>query len=126
MGLITETNEQYYAGSQIFLVPNDGANQQFTTTFDTDLVFGGGTAWSPTDINYALNNFKIYSALPGVLTYTEYILPYSVSGNTITIAEDFDENVSIVVQLKKLDGGNYGADLSEKAYGNIVEKNYGS
>ena len=126
MGLITETNEQYYAGSQIFLVPNDGPDQKFTTTFDTDLVFGGGTVWSPTDTNYALNNFKLYSALPGVLTYTEYILPYSVSGNTITITEDFNQYVSIVVQLKKLDGGNYGADLSEKAYGNIVEKNYGS
>jgi len=85
MGLITETNEQYYAGSQIFLVPNDGPYQKFTTTFDTDLVFGGGTAWSPTDTNYALNNFKLYSALPGVLTYTEYILTYSVIGNTITI-----------------------------------------
>jgi hypothetical protein len=126
MGLITETNEQYYAGSQKFLVPADGADQKFTTAFDTDLVFGGGTAWSPTDTNYALNNFKIYSALPGVLTYTEYILPYSVSGNTITIAEDFNEYVSIVVQLKKIDGGNYGATLSEKAYGNIVEENYGS
>jgi len=126
MGLITETNEQYYAGSQKFLVPSDGPDQKFTTTFDTDLVFGGGTAWSPTDTNYALNNFKLYSALPGVLTYTEYILPYSVSGNTITITEDFNQYVSIVVQLKRLDGGNYGATLSEKAYGNIVEENYGS
>ena len=123
MGLITETNEQYYAGSQKFLVPNDGPDQKFTTTFDTDLVFGGGTAWSPTDTNYALNNFKIYSALPGVLTYTEYILPYSVSGNTITITEDFNQYVSIVVQLKKLDGGNYG---NRDAVGVAVEDNYNS
>ena len=31
-----------------------------------------------------------------------------------------------VVQLKKLDGGEYGATPPEKAYGNEVEKNYGS
>jgi hypothetical protein len=31
-----------------------------------------------------------------------------------------------VVQLKKLDGGEYGATLPEKAYGDEVEKNYGS
>jgi len=34
--------------------------------------------------------------------------------------------IYFVVQLKKLDGGNYGSDYSEKAYGNIVEENYGS
>tara|TARA_R110000868_G_scaffold91760_3_gene254311 strand:+ start:103 stop:1317 length:1215 start_codon:yes stop_codon:yes gene_type:complete len=126
MGLITETNEQYYAGSQIFLASSNGANQQFTTTFNTDLVFGGGTAWSPTDINYALNNFKIYTAAAGVLTYTEYINAFTVSGNTITVIAALPLNTSVVLQLKKLDGGNYGADLSEKAYGNTVEKNYGS
>jgi len=32
----------------------------------------------------------------------------------------------IVVQLKKIDGGNYGNTANEKAYGSIVEENYGS
>ena len=120
MGLITETNQQYYAGSQAFTVPADGPNQKFTTTFDTDLIFGSR---DPLAVNYALNNFKLYSAIPGVLTYTEYTLPYTVSGNTITIAEDFDEGVSIVVQLKRLDGGNYG---NRDAVGQAVEDNYDS
>jgi len=31
-----------------------------------------------------------------------------------------------VVQLKKLDGGEYGATPADKAYGNVVEDNYGS
>jgi len=31
-----------------------------------------------------------------------------------------------VVQLKKLDGGEYGATPNDKAYGNTVEQNYGS
>ena len=130
MGLITETNEQYYAGSQRFLVPPQGpgvaTGLQVTTTFNTDLVFGGGTAWSPTDTNYALNNFKIYKADIGSVDYIEYILSYTVFGNTIKIAEDLDEGQSFVVQLKKLDGGNYGANENEKAYGNTVEDNYGS
>jgi len=126
MSLIKETNQQYYEGAQKFLVPGDSPYQKFTTTFNTELVFGGSTAWSPTDTNYALNNFKIYFADAGVLQYTEFILPYSVSGNTITIDEDLNENDSIVVQLKKLDGGNYGSTYFEKAYGDTVEKNYGS
>ena len=97
-----------------------------TTTFDTDLVFGGGTAWSPTDTNYALNNFKLYTAAPGELTYTEYINAFTVLGNTITVTAALPNNTSLVVQLKKLDGGNYGANENEKAYGNAVEDNYGS
>ena len=119
MGLITETNEQYYAGSQKFLVPGDAPNQQFTTTFDTNLVFG---SYDPIQVNYALNNFKIYKAGIGSLTYTEYILPYSVSGNTITIAEDLDEGQSFAIQLKILSGGNYG---NKNAVGEVVEENYG-
>ena len=123
MGLITETNEQYYAGSQKFLAVAvvGGAAQNFTTTFDTALVFGGANAWNPLDINYALNNFKLYKAVPGVLTYTEITTIYTVVGNTISIPS-LGVNDSIVVQLKRLDGGNYG---NRNAVGEAVEENYG-
>jgi hypothetical protein len=122
MGLITETNEQYYAGSQKFLsvAVVGGANQNFTTTFDTNLVFGGANAWNPLDTNYALNNFKLYKAVPGVLTYTEITTIYTVVGNTIAIPS-LGVNDSIVVQLKRLDGGNYG---NRDAVGTAVEENY--
>jgi len=122
MGLITETNEQYYAGSQKFLAVAvvGGAAQNFTTTFDTTLVFGGANAWNPLDVNYALNNFKLYKAVPGVLTYTEITTFYTVVGNTIAIP-DLGVNDSIVVQLKRLDGGNYG---NKDATGTTVEENY--
>ena len=122
MGLITETNEQYYAGSQKFLAVTvvGGAAQNFTTTFDTTLVFGGANAWNPLDINYALNNFKLYKAVPGVLTYTEITTIYTVVGNTIAIPS-LGVNDSIVVQLKRLDGGNYG---NKDATGTTVEENY--
>ena len=122
MGLITETNEQYYAGSQKFLAVAvvGGAAQNFTTTFDTTLVFGGANAWNPLDTNYALNNFKLYKAVPGVLTYTEITTIYTVVGNTIAIPS-LGVNDSIVVQLKRLDGGNYG---NKDATGTTVEENY--
>ena len=119
MGLITESNQQYYAGSQKYL-SIAGAGQAFTTTFDTSLVFGSS---DPLQTNYALNNFKLYTALPGVLTYTEYILPYTVVGNVITITGALDVNTSIVVQLKSLDGGQYG---NRDAFGQAVEDNYDS
>jgi len=120
MGLITETNEQYYAGSQKFIVPADAPNQEFTATFNTELVFGSS---NPSTIEYAINNFKLYKAELGSLTYTEYVLPYTVSGNTITIAEDLDQGVGLIVQLKTESGGNYG---NKDAYGETVQDNWGS
>jgi len=119
MGLITENNQQYYAGVQKFLSAA-GTGQAFTTTFDTDLVLG---SYDPLQPNYALNNFKLYTANAGVLTYTEYTSAYTVSGNTITFTGDLAANTSIVVQLKILSGGEYG---NRDAYGNTVEENYGS
>ena len=119
MGLITENNQQYYAGVQKFLSAA-GTGQAFTTTFDTDLVFG---SYDPLQPNYALNNFKLYTANSDVLTYTEYTSEYTVSGNTITFTDNLAANTSIVVQLKILSGGEYG---NRDAYGNTVEENYGS
>jgi len=119
MGLITENNQQYYAGVQKFLSAA-GTGQAFTTTFDTELVLG---SYDPLQPNYALNNFKLYTADAGVLTYTEYTSPYTVSGNTITFTGNLAANTSVVVQLKILSGGEYG---NRDAYGNTVEENYGS
>jgi len=118
MGLTTETNQQYYAGSQTFIAPNGNANQEFLATFDTALVFG---SFNPTAINYALNNFKLYTAAPGVLTYTEYTDAFTVVGNTIKITAVTPINTSVVIQLKSLDGGQYG---NRDAFGSTVEENY--
>jgi len=119
MGLITESNQQYYAGSQRFLSAA-GNNQTFTTTFDTELVLG---SYDPTQTDYALNNFKLYTAAPGVLTYTEYVLNYKVVDNVITIDGNLAANTSVVVQLKSLNGGQYG---NRDAIGEAVENNYNS
>lgn len=117
-GLITETNRQYYEGAQGFIADSAG---YYTTTFNTDLILGD---WNPSNIDYALNNFKLYTSstgLPG--SFSEYIGAYNNNTNVNTLyipgipAGDY-----IVVQLKTLDGGNYG---NQDAYGNTVEENYG-
>lgn len=120
MALITENNAQYYAGTQDFLVSNAAAGQAYTCTFDTDLVFG---SHNPLETNYALNNFKLYTAAAGVATYTEYTAAYTVLNNVITITAGLAVNTSIVVQLKTKEGGQYG---NRDAYGDVVEENWGS
>jgi hypothetical protein len=122
MSLITETNQQYYQGAQGFRGDNDTV--AFKTTFDTSLILGN---YDPNNVNYALNNFKLYTSstgLPG--SYSEYITEFSVVDNAITFLAAPATGLYIVVQLKKLDGGLYGSTEAEKAYGQVVEDNYGS
>ena len=117
-GLITETNRQYYEGAQGFLA--DGTQDTFLTTFNTDLVFG---SYDPLEINYGLNNFKLYTSPTGLPdSFDEYILSYSVVNNTIIFDTTPASGTYIVIQLKILDGGNYG---DRDAYGDTVEENYG-
>lgn len=118
-GLITETNRQYYEGAQSFI--GDGSENSFLTTFNTDLVF---YSYDPNNSNYFLNNFKLYTSptgLPG--TFTECFEQYTVVDNLISfvVYTPADGEV-IVVQLKTLEGGNYG---NKDAYGDAVEDNYG-
>ena len=116
-GLITETNEQYYAGAQRFISDGNGV---ITTTFNTDLTLG---SFDPNALNYTLNNFKLYTSptgLPG--TYTEYILAYTATSNVITFTVAPAAGNYIAVQLKALNGGSFGND---DATGTAVEENYG-
>jgi len=117
-GLIQETNRQYYEGAQSFVA--DGANNVFTANFNTNLVFG---SFDPTEVNYGLNNFKLYTSPTGLAgSYTEYTNAYTVTNNIITITATPAQFTVIVIQLKVLTGGNYG---NNDAFGNVVENNYG-
>jgi hypothetical protein len=116
-GLIVETNEQYYAGAQGF-ISAAGQNQTFTSTFNIDLILG---SFDPAQVNYALNNFKLYTSADDI-TYTEYILAYTVVDNVITIPANLAAGTYIVIQMKSLDGGSFGA---RNATGETVEDNYG-
>lgn len=122
MSLITENNRQYYEGAQGF--KGNGYTATFTTTFNTDLKWG---AASNTTVNYALNNFKLYTSATGIPgSWAEILTGYTVNGNSIVFSSAPSLGLFIVVQLKTLEGGNYGNSYSEKAYGNVVEDNYGS
>ena len=121
-GLVTETNQQYYQGAQIFVAVNN--QKDFVATFDTDLVLG---SIDPTETNYALNNFKLYKSqtgLPG--SFVEVTSGYTVNSNTISFTNapfnDVPSTPYVVVQLKSLSGGNYG---NQDAFGDAVENNYG-
>jgi len=123
-GLITETNRQYYEGAQGFI--GDGTTLSFLTTFNTDLIFGSE---DPNAIDYALNNYKLYRSLTGFPgSFSEIVSNYSIINNSVvfTIGNAPLDGEYIVVQLKILDGGNYGTTPTEMAYGNTVEENYGS
>ena len=121
MGLITETNQQYYEGTQFFIASTTAPNQEFTTSFNTDLVF---YKYDPNDTDYALNNFKLYTSADGMPgSFVEYTSAYTVDENKITITASIAAGSYIVVQLKKNTGGNYG---NNDAYGNTVEDNYDS
>ena len=85
-GLITETNRQYYAGAQQFYVNTAGAGQTFTSTFNTDLIFGSSDNASG---QYGLNNFYLYSS-PDALTWTEL-----TPNNTKTTGTNVNANVVI-------------------------------
>ena len=122
-GLITETNEQYYAGAQRFFVDDPAVVGSITTTFNTDLIFGDDNPALP---GYSLNNFKLYSSATGLAgSYEEHPARYQVIGNTITFIPPFDPpwKQHIAVQLKSLDGGSFG---NEDALGDTVQENYGS
>jgi hypothetical protein len=121
MSLITETNQQYYQGAQGFRGNN--VSKSFPTTFNTDLILGH---FDPENINYSLNNFKLYTSstgLPG--DYKEYITEFFVVNNAIEFSNPPVAGLYIVVQLKKIDGGLYGNTEVDKAYGQVVEDNYG-
>jgi len=124
MAQLTETNAQYYQGAQIF---RSTGGTDYATTFDTDLVF-----YTSNDLegNYALNNFKVYrspSGFPGSWYEVNGSagLSYTVTNNTITLNVAPPINNFVAVQLKKLDGGKFATSITEKAFGQTVENNYG-
>ena len=118
-GLITETNQQYYAGAQGFTVTAVAGQSVFTFTFNTTLILG---SFNPAVADYGLNNFKLYSSSDGI-TYTEYVSTYTLVDNVITLGAPLAQNHILVCQLKSLTGGEYG---NRDAYGVTVEENYGS
>ena len=96
-GLITETNRQYYAGAQQFYIDAAGAGKTFTSTFNTDLIFGSS---DNANGQYGLNNFHLYSS-PDALTWTEM-----TPNNTKTTATSNGTVVSVGESLLTINVAN--------------------
>jgi len=116
-GLITETNEQYYAGAQRFLISNPPViGDSVTTTFNTNLTYDS--------VNASLTNFVVYTSATGLAgSYDKFTTGYTVAGNTITFTSTNTLRQHIAIQLKALNGGSFGI---EDAFGDAVQENYGS
>ena len=140
-GLITETNRQYYAGAQQFYIDTTGSGKTFTSTFDTDLVFGGS---DPATGNYNKNNFKLFTS-PNATVWTELTPNLSSETGVVTnatgvastsvdlTAYNQDIQTGMVVTGLGVDTGttvlstiNPGTSISGNAYVPFVTGNIGS
>ena len=126
-GLITETDAQYYAGTQVIIAASttvDGvsvAQSIFKATFNTNLTFGSNDPTSPA---YNNNNFRLYTSASGANgTFTEYILAYTVVDDTITTTATIADGTYVVIQLLTKEGGEFG---NKDAFGTEVQDNYAS
>jgi len=101
-GLIQETNLQYYAGAQIIYTPI--ATTSYLFTFNTELSLGSATSFAPTDPDFGLNNFRIFTSPNGIANYTEYTTAYTLLnnslGSTITLGVQQPIGTYVKVQLK--------------------------
>ncbi len=100
MGLITETNAQYYSGQQVFTQPNPIVTQVFDWTGDTDLIV------ALAGVSNA--NFKVLKN-NNELTFTT---EYTVVGNSITLVGTGVSVPGDVIEIRLLQfaiDNNYGS-----------------
>ena len=130
-GLITETNKQYYAGSQQKYISAAGAGQTITSTFNIDLVVGVGFNYSdPANQGYNLNNFKVFTS-PNANVWTE-LTSLSTSADAVSsgISNAAQKNLTIATNaaaiignlfavVDKTTGVNYGTIVSKTTNGGV-------
>lgn len=105
MGLINETNRQYYAGAQSFQAV--GTETEFQFTFDEQLELYDSNSWNPTDPAYSQNNFIFEYSLTGADPYAAIAVEYSVLNNKIILATGTFTAGYYRVRLKDLNYGDY-------------------
>ncbi len=86
MGLLTETNEEYYAGEKVFLVSNGVTKSVFPTTFNTELKL------AVTGVNNS--NFKVQTSIDSGLNWVDYSGTITLS-STKTINDTVNLNPAI-------------------------------
>ena len=105
MGLLTETNAQYYSGQQVFTQPNPVVSQVFNWTGNTDLVVALAGV-SNANFKVLVNNIEI-TYVASSPSANEYTLS---AANQITIGGT--QNPGDVIEIKLLQfaiDNNYGS-----------------
>ncbi len=106
MGLINETNEQYYVGTQSMVY--DGTTT-YAFTFDIDLSLGyvdvadpDLSSWSPGNDYYQLNNFFLEVSTDSQVTWIEYNETdyFTVENNTITFENNHSISSSATIYIR--------------------------
>jgi len=112
MGLLTENNLQYYAGTQLFT--QGVATNTFVSTFNTELIFFTN---DPTNTQYSLNNCELYQSVDQGVTWTAYntlvdntyTASFNSLNNTITTGTQIPAINWFKIQLKQAPmDDNYG------------------
>ncbi len=104
MGLITETNAQYYSGQQSFPVYTAITNKTFDCTFDVDVVSAFDSAGSQIG---SVSNYTIY--LDGVAQDEDQSYISTGAKNQITLRPSTFATTTVYVQLKDFAiQSNYG------------------
>ena len=88
MGLITETNEEYYAGEKILLIASNASESSFETTFNTELVLSSASADSNFIFEISLDSGATYNL------YTAGIISLSNNNRTIDVSVAINGGVS--------------------------------
>ena len=69
-GLINETNQQYYVGTQNNIVNyTNNVIDNMVFTFNEVLTLESSTSWNPSDANYNLNNFVLEWSVDGLQSW---------------------------------------------------------
>jgi len=117
-GLITETNEQYYAGEQIVHLPN--AADTIVFTFETELKLYSPSSASTTDPNFSQNNFTINfnTGGPGA-GFNIPVTNYTLANNTFTRSGPFAAGYYQVL-LKEKNYGSYSYVSMKNIVNNFI------
>tara|TARA_A100000172_G_scaffold385_1_gene318 strand:- start:6846 stop:8357 length:1512 start_codon:yes stop_codon:yes gene_type:complete len=132
-GFTTNTSASPPGAAQaVFTVPAGGIIPKVGMKLFAE---GSNVLWTPGSlgVKYAILSDVSYDATTNKYTVLWPQPLYGTllygGGSTLTTFEyypPFALDTYIVVQLKKLDGGKYGTTLNDKAFGDVVEENYGS
>ncbi len=102
MGLITETDYQYYEGAQLFTIPATGANQEFTCTLDTVMLDENTEHPS----NYVVKTGTSASNL-SILNASDYSVSQNVLRVTSSLTSGHFLQISLIQQAKWDNYGGY-------------------